>query len=107
MNNRKIRVAITHGDINGISYEVILKALEDNRLLELCTPVVYGSAKIAAFYRKNLDLQQISFNQCATAADIRDGVYNIINVISEDTRIEPGTYRKSPARPPSRPSNAQ
>lgn len=91
MNNRKIRVAITHGDINGISYEVILKALEDNRLLELCTPVVYGSAKIAAFYRKNLDLQQISFNQCATAADIRDGVYNIINVISEDTRIEPGT----------------
>ena len=59
MNNRKIRVAITHGDINGISYEVILKALEDTRLLELCTPVVYGSAKIAAFYRKSLDMPQL------------------------------------------------
>lgn len=90
MNNRKIRVAITHGDINGISYEVILKALEDNRILELCTPVVYGSAKIAAFYRKSLDLPQINFNQAATGEDIKDGAYNIINVVGEDTKIEPG-----------------
>lgn len=91
MNNRKIRVAITHGDINGISYEVILKALEDNRLLEMCTPVIYGSAKIAAFYRKNLEMQPISFNQCADGEEIKDSVYNIINVVGEDTRIEPGT----------------
>ena len=90
MNNRKIRVAITHGDINGISYEVILKALEDNRLLELCTPVVYGSAKIAAFYRKSLELPQINFNQAAKGEDIKDGAYNIINVVGEDTKIEPG-----------------
>lgn len=90
MSSRKIRVAITHGDINGISYEVILKALEDNRMLELCTPIVYGSAKIAAFYRKNLEMPQITFNQAATAEEIKDGVYNIINVIGEDTKVEPG-----------------
>lgn len=90
MNNRKIRVAITHGDINGISYEVILKALEDNRLLELCTPVVYGSAKIAAFYRKSLEMPQITFNQVASGEEIEDGVYNIINVVGEDTKVEPG-----------------
>lgn len=34
----KIKIAITQGDINGIGYQVILKALEDNRILELCTP---------------------------------------------------------------------
>ena len=90
MSSRKIRVAITHGDINGISYEVILKALEDNRMLELCTPIVYGSAKIAAFYRKNLEMPQITFNQAVTAEEIKDGVYNIINVIGEDTKVEPG-----------------
>lgn len=90
MNNRKIRVAITHGDINGISYEVILKALEDNRLLELCTPVVYGSAKVAAFYRKALEMPQINFVQVRSGEEIRDGVYNMINVIGEDTKIEPG-----------------
>jgi 4-hydroxythreonine-4-phosphate dehydrogenase len=38
---RKIRVGITQGDINGVGYEVILKALEDDRMLELCTPVIY------------------------------------------------------------------
>ena len=45
---KKIRVGITQGDINGIGYEVILKTLEDSRMLELCTPIIYGSAKIAA-----------------------------------------------------------
>ena len=43
MNERLPRIAITHGDPNGIGYEVILKTLEDNRILELCTPVLYGS----------------------------------------------------------------
>ena len=59
-------------------------------MLELCTPIVYGSAKIAAFYRKNLEMPQITFNQAATAEEIKDGVYNIINVIGEDTKVEPG-----------------
>ena len=47
----KIKVGITHGDFNGISYEIIIKALLDNRLFDLCTPVVYGSAKVAGYYK--------------------------------------------------------
>ena len=86
MNNRKIRVAITQGDINGISYEVILKTLEDNRLLELCTPVVYGSAKIAAHYRKLLDLQPIQFTQVASGDEITDGVYTPFDVETRNYR---------------------
>jgi 4-hydroxythreonine-4-phosphate dehydrogenase len=42
----KIKVGITHGDFNGIGYEVILKAFSDSKMLELCTPVIYGSKKI-------------------------------------------------------------
>lgn len=87
---RKIRVAITHGDINGVSYEVILKALEDNRILELCTPVVYGSGKVASYYRKALELPQISFTQISKGEDIRDGVLNMLNVIAEEIKPEPG-----------------
>lgn len=52
MNNRKLKIGITQGDINGIGYEVILKAVEDQRIAELCTPIIYGSAKIAAYYLK-------------------------------------------------------
>ncbi len=87
----KIRVGITHGDTNGIGYEVILKTLEDNRLSDLCTIVVYGSAKAASFYRKAMELPQVQFNRIDSAADARDGVYNIVNVVGEDLKIEPGT----------------
>lgn len=88
--DRKIKVGITHGDFNGIGYEVILKALEDERMLELCTPVIYGSAKIAAYYRKNIELQPFNLNQVAGALDAKPNNCNIINVVGEDTKIEPG-----------------
>lgn len=87
---RLIRVGITHGDINGIGYEVILKALEDPAMTEICTPVVYGSAKIAAFYRKALDLPQMQLTQSAGGEEIRDGAVNIVNVVGEDVKVEPG-----------------
>lgn len=87
----KIKVGITHGDTNGIGYEVILKTLEDNRLSDLCTIVVYGSAKAASFYRKAMELPQVQFTRIDSAADARDGVFNIVNVVGEDLKIEPGT----------------
>ncbi len=86
----KIKVGITHGDTNGIGYEVILKTLEDNRLADLCTIVVYGSAKAASFYRKAMELPQVQFTRTDSAADARDGVFNIVNVVGEDLKIEPG-----------------
>jgi 4-hydroxythreonine-4-phosphate dehydrogenase len=62
MKTQKIRIGITQGDINGIGYEVILKTLLDNRILEICTPVVYGSPKVAAYHRKTLNISDFSFN---------------------------------------------
>lgn len=95
MDNDMIKVGITHGDYNGIGYEVILKMLDDPRMLELCTPVIYGSAKIAAFYRKGMELQQPQqLCQIADAADAKAGACNIVNVIGEDARIEPGQSTK-------------
>lgn len=90
MNNSKIRVGITHGDTNGIGYEIILKLLEDTRISDLCTVVVYGSAKAASFYRKAMELPQVQFTRIDSAADARDGVFNIVNVVGEDLKIDPG-----------------
>lgn len=88
--NKKIKVGITHGDINGIGYEVILRTFEDGQMLDLCTPVLYGSAKIAAYYRKLADIAHIQFNQISAPEESKDGLYNIINVIDEETKIETG-----------------
>ncbi len=85
MDNRKIKVGITHGDINGIGYEIILKTLEDPRIAELCTPIVYGSAKIAAFYRKMMELPEVKFSQIDTPSEAgSNGEHNyMINVVPE------------------------
>ncbi len=45
MEDSKIRVGITQGDINGVGYEVILKTFADPVMLELCTPIIYGSLR--------------------------------------------------------------
>lgn len=89
-HGHRIRVAITHGDTNGIGYEVILKLFDDNRILELCTPVIYGSAKVAQFYRKACGLQGPAPQQVASAVEARPGQINIVNVVGEELRVEPG-----------------
>ncbi len=88
--HKKIKVGITHGDINGIGYEIVLKLLEDGRLAELCTPVVYGSAKIAAAYRKALQMQQVPMTQIESPEQATGDTNYIINVVGEEVRPEPG-----------------
>ncbi len=90
MDNNKIKVGITHGDINGIGYEILLKTFEDPRMSEICTPVVYGSGKIASAYRKTLSLPEVRFTQVESAAEAEGDRLFMVNVVPEDTRIEPG-----------------
>ena len=54
MEDKMIRVAITHGDTNGIGYEIILKTFADPEMFELCIPIVYGSPKVASYHKKLL-----------------------------------------------------
>lgn len=90
MDNKKIKVGITHGDINGIGYEIILKTLEDPRIAEICTPVVYGSAKIAATYRKMMELPEVKLTQIENASQADADNNYIINVVGESVQPEPG-----------------
>ena len=89
-NEKLIRVGITQGDTNGIGYEVILKALQNQQMTELFTPVVYGSAKTASYHRKALDLQPVSMNVIRNSADIKDGVNNLVEVANEEVKVELG-----------------
>ncbi|MFO7827948.1 MAG: 4-hydroxythreonine-4-phosphate dehydrogenase PdxA [Bacteroidales bacterium] len=86
----KIVVGISHGDINGISYEVIIKSLMDNRILDFCVPVVFGSAKVAAYHRKALNIANFSFNNIKTADEANFKRANIINCLDDNVRVELG-----------------
>ena len=90
MEEKKIVVGITHGDINGIGYEVILKSFEDPQMFDMCVPVVYGSLKIASNYRKQLGMAQIPYQIVDSADHAKQGVLNFINVVGEDVQAEPG-----------------
>jgi 4-hydroxythreonine-4-phosphate dehydrogenase len=90
MNPDKVRLGITHGDINGIGYEVIMKSLMDSRILEMCTPIIYGSPKVAAYHRKALDINNFSFNHILNIKEANPKRYNIINCIDDNIRVELG-----------------
>ena len=90
--DKKIRVAITQGDINGVGYEVIIKTFSDNRMFDVCTPVLYGSTKVASYHKKLLTSvqQEMTFNGIRDAADAQDRKYNIVNLTQEEIKIDLG-----------------
>ena len=90
MKNNQIIVGITQGDINGIGYEVIIKTLNDFRMLELCTPVIYGSPKVAAYHKKVLEAEALNFYQIRGVDDVDLHKVNIINCCDDNVRVELG-----------------
>ena len=89
--SKKLVVGITQGDGNGIGYEVIIKALADERILDICTPVIYGSSKIFGFYKKQIhNIEQINTNVINSAKDVHPKRVNIVNCLPDNVFVEPG-----------------
>ena len=84
-----IRVAITHGDTNGIGYEVILKTFADPTILELFTPIISGSPKVAAYHRKALDLPT-NFSIIDSAEEAKDGRVNLLTTFEDEVKVDMG-----------------
>lgn len=87
MENKRIKVGITHGDINGVGYEVILKTFSNPVMLELCTPVIYGSPKVAAYHRKAMDIP-VNFSIVGSASEAQDGRVSVVNCLDGELKVE-------------------
>ncbi len=87
MEENKIRIGITQGDINGVGYEVILRTFAEPEMLELCTPIIYGSPKVAAYHRKALDLPT-TFSIINTAADADPDRLSVVNCTDDEAKVE-------------------
>lgn len=85
-------IAITAGDINGVGYEIVLKGLADPHICEICRPVVYGNAKIAAEHARTLDeeYQNISFHLIQDPSQAKDGKVNLITCYPDTTPLKIG-----------------
>ncbi|AEL24779.1 4-hydroxythreonine-4-phosphate dehydrogenase PdxA [Cyclobacterium marinum] len=92
MNIKKNKpvIGISIGDINGIGAEVTMKALLDNRLQKMITPVIYGHGKALTYYRKALDMNDFNFIQVKSIDDVHHRKINVINVVQESPEVMPG-----------------
>ncbi len=91
MSLPKLVVGITQGDSNGIGYEVIIKSLADERILDSFTPVIYGSSKLMGFYRKTLhNIGPMDINVIGSAADAKQKKINLVNCLPDNIYAEPG-----------------
>ncbi len=98
MEEKKIRVAITQGDTNGVGYEVILKCFEAPEMMELCTPIVYGNPRIASYHRKSLansmgeegGVQDVMFHTIRKAEEAEEGKLNLVVVDEEEVPVSLG-----------------
>ncbi|HCX22552.1 MAG TPA: 4-hydroxythreonine-4-phosphate dehydrogenase PdxA, partial [Cytophagales bacterium] len=87
-------IGISIGDINGIGPEVVIKALNDNRILRHLTPVIYADGRIISFYRKQLNLQNFNYNQTKSIDKIQDRKVNVINLNEQNVEVTPGKGTK-------------
>ncbi|MEQ8477713.1 4-hydroxythreonine-4-phosphate dehydrogenase PdxA [Fulvivirga sp.] len=86
----KPKIGITIGDINGIGPEVIIKALNDNRILNYMTPVIYGSTKAISYYRKAFDLDDFNYTHYRDNKFTNSKI-NIVNCWDEMIEINAGS----------------
>jgi 4-hydroxythreonine-4-phosphate dehydrogenase len=89
-NHDKHVIGITTGDLNGIGLEVIIKTFSDNRILELCTPVIFASNKVINFYRRLSPELTFNFTSTKDMTKLNPKQVNIFNCWEDEVPIQPG-----------------
>lgn len=97
-STEKPRIGITIGDLNGIGPEVIIKALADNRILSMVTPIIYGSSRVLSYYRKIMNLEEFNYSQVRSPGQVFPKSINVVNCWEDVIEIVPGQPSKTTAR---------
>jgi 4-hydroxythreonine-4-phosphate dehydrogenase len=89
----KIIVGISIGDLNGIGIEVILKTFQDKRMLDFCTPVLFGATKVISYHKKALGIET-PVHGITAIAQVNHSKINVLNIWKEEVAIELGKTTK-------------
>ncbi|MFK5958339.1 MAG: 4-hydroxythreonine-4-phosphate dehydrogenase PdxA [Lutibacter sp.] len=92
--SEKIIVGISIGDFNGIGIEIALKTFLDKRMLDFCTPILFGSTKLITAYKKSMNIN-LPFNGIKNIDKAIHGKLNILNLWDEDIQINLGKPTES------------
>ena len=97
-HQEKPKIGITLGDLNGIGPEVAIKALSDHRILQMITPVIYGSSRVLSFYKKLLNLEDFNYSQVKNKGQFFPKSINVVNCWEEAIENTPGKPSAASAR---------
>ena len=97
-HQEKPKIGITLGDLNGIGPEVAIKALSDHRILQMITPVIYGSSRVLSFYKKLLNLEDFNYSQVKNKGQFFPKSINVVNCWQENVNISLGKPSAASAR---------
>ena len=86
----KPTIGITCGDLNGIGFELIIKTLENKEVLDLCTPVIFSSSKVASYHKNALNKRDFNFFICNSIEDVREKKLNLINTWEDNIELNLG-----------------
>jgi len=89
-SRKPVRVGISIGDVNGIGPEVIMKALNDSRLLLDCTPIIYGSSKVFTFHKKALNVKEFNFLSSDSVDGAKNKKINVVNIWKDEIKFDLG-----------------
>jgi len=89
-NSYKPLLGITIGDFNGIGPEVIMKSLEDSRILKLCSVIIYGSSKVLSYYRRLFDLKHFNYNRIQKTEQYNPKKVNVLECWDHNYEMKPG-----------------
>ena len=92
-----IKVGFTTGDMNGVGPEVLLNSLQNEELLSLCTPVIYGPLKNLNFTSAHLGFKT-PFNKISSAEQSKEGKINLIDSFINPPQISFGSLNKEMGR---------
>jgi 4-hydroxythreonine-4-phosphate dehydrogenase len=88
--SKKIKIGVSVGDINGVGMEVIIKTFMDSRMMEICTPIVYGSAHLASSHRKVLGITDFSFHRIKNIKEVNYKKANLLECWKEEIELTLG-----------------
>lgn len=83
-------IGITTGDLNGVGLELIVKIFSDGRMMDLCTPILFGSNKVLNFYRKSLNDYSLNFHAIKKLDTLNHKQLNVFSCWEEEVNITPG-----------------
>lgn len=98
MINNKPVIGITIGDINGIGPEIIIKLFSDDRMYDMCVPIIYGSTRVISYYKKALDNKKIRYGKLKGWDNIVEKQLNVVSCIDEQPKVEMGQETEDAAK---------